>query len=205
MIKRAVDIALAAVGAALLSPMWLLVGLAIKLDSPGPVLYRSVRVGLHGGRFVLYKFRTMAVDAASTGPGITRRGDPRITRIGRLLRRLKFDETPQLINVLRGDMSLVGPRPEDPRYVLGYSGDQRRVLSVRPGLCSPAVIKYRHEEALLEASDDPERTYVEVILPDKLRIDLEYIDNRSLAVDLGILIRAFLSLIDRIPPRRTPS
>lgn len=204
MIKRAIDVVASAIGTTLLSPVWVLVSLAIRVDSAGPVLHRSVRVGLNGEQFTLYKFRTMGIDAASTGPGITRRGDPRITRVGRVLRRLKIDETPQLINVLRGDMSLVGPRPEDPRYVRGYSVEQRRVLSVRPGLCSPAVIKYRHEEALLEASDDAERTYVDVILPDKLSMDLDYIDSRSLVSDLRILGGALVSLIQRIPSGPKP-
>jgi lipopolysaccharide/colanic/teichoic acid biosynthesis glycosyltransferase len=198
-LKRAVDVILSTIGAVFLVLLWLLVALAIKLDSPGPVLHRAVRVGMNGERFVLYKFRTMAADAVSTGPGITRRGDPRITRLGRLLRSLKLDETPQLINVIRGDMSLVGPRPEDPQYVLGYSPEQRRVLTVRPGLCSLATVKYRHEEALLANSDDPENTYVHVVLPDKLRMDLEYIDHRSLPGDLGIMIRSLLSILGRSP------
>jgi lipopolysaccharide/colanic/teichoic acid biosynthesis glycosyltransferase len=198
-LKRAVDVILSTIGAVFLIPLWLLVALAIKLDSPGPVLHRAVRVGMNGERFVLYKFRTMAADAVATGPGITRRGDPRVTRLGRMLRSLKLDETPQLINVIRGDMSLVGPRPEDPRYVLGYSPEQRRVLTVRPGLCSLATVKYRHEEAFLANSDDPENTYVHVVLPDKLRMDLEYIDHHSLPGDLGILIRSLLSILGRSP------
>lgn len=200
MLKRAVDVTLSTLGGIFLTPLWVVVAVMIKLDSPGPVLHRAVRVGRDGEHFVLYKFRTMTVDAVSTGPGITRRGDPRVTRVGGILRSLKFDETPQLINVIRGDMSLVGPRPEDPRYVLGYSPEQRRVLTVRPGLCSPAVVKYRHEEALLEASEDPESTYVNVVLPDKLRMDLDYINHRSLPGDLRILIRSVLSILGRSPP-----
>jgi len=200
MLKRAIDVALSTIVGIFLTPLWAMVALTIKLDSPGPVLHRAVRVGKDGEHFVLYKFRTMMVDATSSGPGITRRGDPRVTRVGGILRSLKFDETPQLINVMRDDMSLVGPRPEDPRYVLEYSPEQRRVLTVRPGLCSPAVIKYRHEEALLEASEDLESTYVNVVLPDKLRMDLDYIDHRSLPGDLRILIRSVLSILGRSPP-----
>lgn len=198
-LKRAVDVVVSTIGAVFLIPLWLVVALAIKLDSPGPVLHLAVRVGKNGEDFVLYKFRTMMADAAATGPGITRRGDPRITRFGRILRSLKFDETPQLINVMRGDMSLVGPRPEDPRYVLGYSAEQRRVLTVRPGLCSPAIVKYRHEEALLKDSEDPESTYVRVVLPDKLRMDLDYVDHHSLPGDLRILIGSVLSILERSP------
>lgn len=198
-LKRIVDVVLSTIGAILLIPLWMGVAIAIKLDSPGPVLHRAVRVGINGEHFVLYKFRTMTADAVATGPGITRRGDPRITRFGRTLRSLKLDESPQLINVMRGDMSLVGPRPEDPRYVLGYSPEQRRVLTVRPGLCSPAAIKYRHEEALLGDSEDPERAYVRSVLPDKLRMDLEYIDHRSLPGDLRILIRSLVSILGRSP------
>ncbi len=195
--KRAVDVILSMIGALFLTPLWAVVALAIKLDSPGPVLHRAVRVGKNGEDFILYKLRTMTAEAAASGPGITRRGDPRITRFGRILRNLKLDETPQLINVMRGDMSLVGPRPEDPRYVMGYSPEQRRVLTVRPGLCSPAIVKYRHEEALLGDSEDPESTYVQVVLPDKLMMDLEYIDHRSLPGDLRILIRSLLSILGR--------
>ena len=197
MAKRVVDIVVSLCGVIVLAPLWMLVAVAVKLSSRGPVFHHAVRVGKDGEHFVVYKFRTMVADASSTGPGITGRGDPRVTQLGRQLRRLKIDETPQLINVLRGEMSLVGPRPEDPRYVAGYTPEQLRVLTVRPGVCSPAVVKYRHEEALLDAADDPEGAYVRVILPDKLRMDLDYIDNRSLIGDLKILGLAFISVFAR--------
>jgi lipopolysaccharide/colanic/teichoic acid biosynthesis glycosyltransferase len=142
----------------------------------------------------IYKFRTMVADAAQKGPGITVSGDDRVTRVGRLLRRTKLDELPQLINVLKGDMSLVGPRPEDPRYVAAYTARQRQVLSVRPGITSPASVRFRHEEELLQG-EDWERTYREEILPAKLQIELEYIAHRSVWRDLGIIVQTFLALI----------
>jgi len=199
MAKRVFDVIVSLCGVILLAPLWVLVAVAVKLSSRGPVFHHAVRVGKDGEHLVVYKFRTMVADASSTGPGITRRSDPRVTALGRQLRRLKIDETPQLINVLRGEMSLVGPRPEDPRYVAGYTPEQLRVLTVRPGVCSPAVVKYRHEEALLDAADDPEEAYLRVVLPDKLRMDLQYIDNRSLIGDLRILGLALLSLWGRRP------
>ena len=142
----------------------------------------------------------MAADAASRGPGITRQGDPRITRMGYFLRSSKLDELPQLFNILKGEMSFVGPRPEDPRYVVHYTPEQRRLLSVRPGIASPAIIKYRHEEKILAAAgNDPEKTYLEVVLPDKLRIDLEYIEKQSFCYDLKILIQTLFSVF--LPPK----
>ncbi|MFZ1405869.1 MAG: sugar transferase [Anaerolineae bacterium] len=161
----------AAVGLMLLSPLFCWIALWIKLTSPGPVFYRAVRVGQDGRPFRLYKFRSMIVGTDRQGPGITATGDPRITRVGRFLRRAKLDELPQLINVLLGDMSLVGPRPEDPRYVAFYTPEQRRVLSVRPGITSPASLAYRHEEQLL-AGEDWETHYRTRVLPDKLALDL---------------------------------
>src|SRR5262249_41340438 len=149
------------------------------------VLYRGERVGRDGRLFRLYKFRSMRVGEA--GPAITRAADARVTRVGALLRRTKLDELPQLLNVLAGHMSLVGPRPEAPRYVAMYSAEQRRILSARPGITSPASLLYRGEEAQL-VGDDWERLYVEEIMPAKLRIDLEYLDRRTLGSDLGVII-----------------
>jgi len=155
-VKRAFDVVVSALVVAVASPLWLLVVLLIKMDTKGPVLHRALRVGRGGREFTLFKFRTMQADARATGPIITRRDDPRITRVGRVLRWAKIDEMPQLINVLKGDMSIVGPRPEDPRYVAEYTREQRRVLTVRPGMASPAFIAYRHEEEMLAGQDDPE-------------------------------------------------
>lgn len=205
MLKRAFDVVVSALVVLVALPLWAAVALAIKLDSPGPVFHRARRVGKDGRPFTLYKFRTMVVDAHARGPGITHRDDPRITRVGRFLRRMKIDEMPQLLNVLKGEMSIVGPRPEDPRYVAHYTPEQRQVFAVRPGMASPAFIKYRHEEELLAAlGGDPERAYLQHILPDKLRMDLEYIACQSFGYDLSILAQAALSLFTkpdgRLPP-----
>ena len=194
MLKRTLDFTAAALGLLLLSPLLLGVALLIRLDSSGPVFFRQVRVGRHGRPFRIFKFRTMShaaaasATSASPGPQLTVAGDARITRVGALLRRTKIDELPQLIDVLRGTMSLVGPRPEVPRYVEHYPPATReRVLSVRPGITDFASLRYRHENALLARASDPEREYVEVILPSKLRYALDYVDNASVAGDLRVL------------------
>jgi len=194
-VKRAFDVVVSALVVAVASPLWLLVVLLIKMDTKGPVLHRALRVGRGGREFTLFKFRTMQADARATGPIITRRDDPRITRVGRVLRWAKIDEMPQLINVLKGDMSIVGPRPEDPRYVAEYTREQRRVLTVRPGMASPAFIAYRHEEEMLAGQDDPEERYARDILPAKLAMDLDYVDRRSFPSDLAILGKAAVSLV----------
>ena len=181
---RLLDLAASLIGLIILCPLLLVVALLIKLDSPGPVLYRAKRVGKDGRPFHLFKFRSMVSDADRRGPGITTAGDQRVTRVGGWLRRTKVDELPQLINVLRGEMSLVGPRPEDPRYVALYTPEQRRVLAVRPGITSPASLKYRHEEQLLSGSNW-EQTYTDQIMPDKIEIELDYLSQRSLWSDLG--------------------
>ncbi|KAB2853470.1 MAG: sugar transferase, partial [Anaerolineae bacterium] len=151
------------------------------------------RVGKDGREFRLYKFRTMVNNADKQGPGITAAGDNRITRVGRILRRAKLDELPQLINVLRGEMSLVGPRPEDPRYVALYDERQRTVLSVHPGITSLASVEYRNEEKILQGSDW-EKLYIEKVMPDKLTLDLQYVENQSLWLDIKIISKTLLSL-----------
>lgn len=191
--KRAVDLICAALGLVVLSPILLGVALAIKLSSPGPVFYRATRVGRGGTPFRLYKFRSMVVDADRRGPAITAGGDPRVTPIGRWLRRTKVDELPQLLNVLAGEMSLVGPRPEDPRYVALYDDDQRRILTVRPGITSAASLAYRHEEALL-SGPDWERTYRTTIMPQKLAIDLAYVEKQSLWEDFRIILFTIVAM-----------
>src|SRR4030042_5539903 len=145
MMKRLFDFSSALIGLIVLSPLLLITSVVIKLTSPGPIFHRGERVGLDGRLFYLYKFRTMVADAASMGPGITAQNDQRVTRTGRFLRATKIDELPQLINVLKGDMSLVGPRPEDPRYVEQYTPDEKQILKVRPGITSAASLTYRHE------------------------------------------------------------
>jgi len=187
-IKRLFDLAAAALGLLLLAPLLLLLALLIKLDSPGPVFFRQVRVGRRGRPFRIFKFRTMAATQMPGGAQLTVAGDSRITRTGNWLRRYKLDELPQLIDVLRGTMSLVGPRPEVPRYVERYPAAWRdRVLSVRPGITDLASVHYRDENALLARAADPEREYIEVILPSKLRYALHYVDNLTMADDLKVL------------------
>ena len=190
MAKRLFDLCAATVGLLLLSPVLLLMALAIKLDSPGPVFFRQVRVGRHGAEFRIHKFRTMTHrDAGSDAAAqITIGADPRITRVGALLRRTKLDELAQLIDVFVGRMSLVGPRPEVPRYVALYPGHLRdKVLSVRPGITDPASLAFRDESALLARVADPEREYVEVVMPAKLRLSARYVDEASFAGDLRLI------------------
>jgi lipopolysaccharide/colanic/teichoic acid biosynthesis glycosyltransferase len=190
--RRLLDVVASVVGLVVLSPLLAVLAAAVKLSSTGPVLHRGERVGGGGKLFTLYKFRSMR--PGHTGPVITRAKDPRITAVGRFLRRMKLDELPQLINVLRGDMSLVGPRPEVPRYVALYDAEQRRILSARPGMTSPASLLYRAEEEQL-VGDEWERYYVETIMPAKLRIDLEYIDRRSVASDLRVIAGTLAALL----------
>lgn len=189
--KRLFDAAASLVALMLLSPLFALIALAVKLSSGSPVFYRGERIGRGGKPFRILKFRTMHANAG--GPAITHGGDARVTPLGRFLRRLKLDELPQLMNVLRGEMSIVGPRPEAPEYVALYTDAERRVLSVRPGLTSPASLRYRNEAALL-ASDDWHERYVNEIMRDKLRDDLNYIDTRTFVGDLRLITRTFLSL-----------
>jgi len=186
MLKRSLDFLAAAVGLAVLSPVFLLIAILVKLTSRGPVFYKATRVGLGGELFVLIKFRSMIINADQIGPKVTGASDPRITPLGRFLRQTKLDELPQLINVLRGDMSIVGPRPEDPRFVELYTKEQRQILSVRPGITSPASIKFRDEEAIL-TGEDWEQHYIENVLPVKIAIDLEYVQKSNLWRDLVII------------------
>ena len=191
MAKRLFDLLAAGAGLLLLAPLLAAVALWIKLDSPGPVFFRQQRVGRHGVPFRIHKFRTMAhAPAAPAGPLLTVGADARITRAGRFLRRTKLDELPQLLDVLAGTMSLVGPRPEVPRYVALYPPALRaKVLSVRPGITDPASLLYRDEGEVLGRAADPEREYVEVLLPAKLRCSAQYVDGRSLAGDLRLIGR----------------
>jgi len=187
--KRIFDSASAAIGLLVLSPVLLVLLLLVKLSSPGPVFFRQDRVGRNGNIFRIVKFRSMFEDADKRGPPITSAGDYRTTALGRLLRRLKLDELPQLWNVLKGDMSLVGPRPEVPCYVECYSASQRQVLAVRPGITDPGSILYRHEEQLLGDQPDPDRYYKEVVLPDKLNLNLKYLNHMSFSYDLSLLLQ----------------
>ncbi len=189
MAKRIFDLLVAACALLLLSPLLLAVALWVKLDSPGPVFYRQQRVGRHGVPFSIHKFRSMRSDAAPGLP-LTVGDDPRITRAGRWLRHTRVDELPQLIDVLRGDMSMVGPRPEVPRYVAFYPPALReRALAVRPGITDPASLEFIDEATLLARAADPEREYIEVILPAKLQRAADYAERASLGSDLALLWR----------------
>ena len=201
MAKRIFDLCTAALALLLLSPLLLLLALWIKLDSPGPVLFRQERVGRHGVLFCIHKFRTMAVDAPTRGPQITLAQDPRVTRAGGWLRRHRLDELPQLLNVLQGHMSLVGPRPELPHFVAHYPEPLRAtVLAVRPGLTDPSAITYLDEAALLVGPADPEQVYIERILPTKLRLQADYAARATFLSDIGVLLRTLLALLSRRTP-----
>jgi lipopolysaccharide/colanic/teichoic acid biosynthesis glycosyltransferase len=193
-VKRTMDVVCSSLGLVILSPIFLFIAIIIKLDTSGPIFYNAVRVGQQGKLFHIHKFRTMVLNADKMGSGLTGAGDRRVTRLGRLLRKTKLDELPQLINVLFGTMSLVGPRPEDPRYVALYSDEQRRVLEARPGITSLASVCYRHEEQLLSGSD-LEQYYIATVMPAKLQYDLYYIDHGGVWEDLKVIYLTFIALI----------
>jgi len=189
MAKRIFDLLLATLGILLLWPIFLLVWLVIKIDDGGPLLFHQDRVGKDGIIFKILKFRTMRITGPGKGPSITAKGDVRITRTGQWLRRSKIDEFPQLWNVIRGDMSFVGPRPEVPRYVALYTHAQRKVLAARPGITDEASIEFRDEEKLLAASADFERFYIEHCMPRKIAINLAYAQRATLLRDVGVILR----------------
>ncbi len=194
MTKRAFDILVSLAGLIVLLPLLLLVATAIKLDSSGPVFFRQWRVGRKFRRFGIYKFRTMIDDAFDRGLPITVGRDSRITRVGKILRKTKIDELPQLLNVLKGDMSLVGPRPEVPRYVELFRPDYEHILKVRPGLTDLASLKYSDEASILGQSANPERDYVARLLPDKIRLAKEYIQRSSLLFDVKLIVETIIKL-----------
>lgn len=193
--RRILDVLVAAVGLVLTSPVLLAAAVAVRLDSPGPAIFRQRRVGLGGESFDILKFRTMREDAESLGAQLTIGADPRVTRVGKFLRAWKIDELPQLINVLRGEMALVGPRPEVPRYVDLYTPEQRQVLRARPGITDPASIQFRSESEFMARQEDPERYYREVLMPLKLQINLDYLARRTLASDFGILVETAKAVV----------
>ncbi len=195
--KRLFDIAASLLALGLLSPLLLVLAVAVSTTSPGGAFFRQVRVGRHGRPFELLKFRSMRPGSEARGQITVGERDPRITGVGHFLRRTKMDELPQLINILKGDMSVVGPRPEVPKYVALYTPEQRAVLSVRPGLSSLASIAYINENEVLGRSADPERTYVEEVMPAKLALDLKYVREQSLWLDLSIIVRTALRLFGR--------
>ena len=197
MLKRAFDIVASGLGLLFLSPLFLILAVWIKLDSKGPVFYRQIRVGRNNRDFQLFKLRSMRVGADKQGLITVGGRDPRITRSGYFIRKYKLDEFPQLINVFVGDMSLVGPRPEVRKYVDMYTPEQMKVLSVRPGITDLASIRYRNENELLEQADDPDQYYEQVIMQDKLRINLEYVANHSFLNDIKLIFRTFWEIIAR--------
>lgn len=192
--KRILDVSCAIAGLILLVPFFLIVAVLLKLTSSRSVLFRQPRVGRKGRIFLLMKFRSMC-GAGESSPLITVASDPRITPVGAILRKFKIDELPQLWNVLKGEMSLVGPRPEVERYVAEYTHQQRRVLEVRPGITDPAAIAYRHEEKLLSRHPDPEGFYRTIVLPHKLFLNLEYIENISFRRDVSLILKTFRSIV----------
>lgn len=201
MLKRAFDFVVALGGLIVLAPILAVVAVLVKCSSRGPAFYLGDRIGRHGRPFKIFKFRSMVAHADRQGPDITHGGDPRITRVGALLRRTKLDELPQLWNVLRGEMSLVGPRPETPRYVALYTPEQRQVLAVRPGITGLTQLAYRNEEEYL-SPDTWEQDYVRVLMPQKLAMDLEYVQHRSFALDVQIVARTVWLLVsDRLARR----
>jgi lipopolysaccharide/colanic/teichoic acid biosynthesis glycosyltransferase len=198
MARRLTDIVLALVGLAVLAPLLVAIAAAVRLRDGAPVIYRARRVGLHGREFQLYKFRTMV---PAGGSSVTVWADPRVTPLGRRLRRLKLDELPQLFNVLRGEMTMVGPRPEDPSYVALYTDEQRRVLSVKPGITGVAALEYADEESLLRG-EDWEATYRLTIMPAKLQLELDYLARRTTRTDAGLILRTAAVVAGHLVPRR---
>lgn len=193
--KRLFDIIASGLGLLVLSPILIIVAIWIKLDSEGPVFYRQVRVGRYNKDFRIFKFRSMRI-GSDKGSLVTIGGrDPRVTRSGYFIRKFKIDELPQLINVFIGDMSLVGPRPEVRHYVNYWTPEQMRALDVRPGITDPASIRFRNENELLEKAEDPEKYYIEVIMQEKLKLYLEYVDNASFWYDIKLIFQTFWVII----------
>lgn len=199
--KRLLDMTCSVIGLLLVWPVFLLIALAIKLDSAGPVFYRGVRVGRFGGLFRIFKFRTMVANAENMGGPSTADSDPRLTRVGNFLRRYKLDELPQLLNVLQGEMSLVGPRPEVPMYIaLLTEAEKKIVLSVRPGITDWASLWNSDEGAVLAGSADSEKTYLEKVRPEKVRWQVEYVCRRSLLIDLEIIFQTLAVVVLKTRP-----
>jgi len=194
-LKRLMDIVVSGGALLVIWPVLLLIAAAIKIDDPGPVFYRQVRVGRNGKEFRIYKFRTMVVDADKKGLQITVGRDNRITRMGEFLRKTKLDELAQLINVFTGEMSFVGPRPEVPKYVNLYTPYQRQVLLVRPGITDYASIAYRNENDLLEGAEDPEKMYIETIMPDKIELNMKYLREISPIADIRLILSTIIAVI----------
>ena len=183
----------------ILSPLFFLAWIRIKRDSDGPVIYRATRIGLRGRPFTMYKFRTMVADADRIGGPSTSEDDPRLTRAGAMLRRYKLDELPQLVNVIKGDMSFVGPRPDVPTEVAKYTAEERLLLTVRPGITDWASLRFHNEGQILRGYEDPHAAYLQLIRPEKVRLGLEYVEHATFKTDLAILLRTLALLL---PGRR---
>jgi len=194
-VKRALDLLLAALGLVVLAPVLLLAAACVRLSSPGPVFFRQERIGRNFQPFFILKFRSMVADAPARGAPITYGDDPRVTPIGRLLRKTKIDELPQLVNVLKGEMSLVGPRPEVRKYVEMFRADYEEILRVRPGITDLASLKYRDESAVLGRAEDPEAEYVRRVLPEKIALGKEYVARSSLWFDVRLILGTLVCLV----------
>ena len=192
--KRLFDIFFSALGIIICIPFFIIAAILVKLDSSGPILFTQERIGKDFKPFKIYKFRTMKKVGEQDGPKITIKGDNRITRIGRLLRKYKIDELPQLFNVLKGDMSIVGPRPEISEYVNLFKTAYVKLLSIRPGITDPASICYSNEEILLSGPDNWEENYRKIVLPEKIKLSLQYVDNHSIITDLRLIVKTFLKI-----------
>lgn len=194
-VKRIFDLICSTLGIIVLSPVLIVIAIKIKFGSDGPIFFKQIRVGENNKEFEILKFRTMVVDAEKLGRQITVGNDSRITKIGEFLRKYKLDELPQLINVFKGDMSLVGPRPEVPRYVKLYNEEQRKVLEVKPGITDLASIRYRDENELLGKAENPDEFYINTIMPDKLALNLEYIDKNNVFIDIYIILKTIIKCL----------
>lgn len=195
MIKRLFDIIFSLIGLIFLSPILILIAICIKIDSKGPVFFRQLRVGRYSENFKIFKFRTMQIDSDKLGLLTVGDKDPRVTKVGYFLRKYKLDEFPQLINVLVGHMSFVGPRPEVQKYVNFYTEEDLQILNVKPGITDYASIKYRDEAEIIRQAKDAEKAYVEDIMPEKIKLNKEYINNNNIFIDIKIILKTFLSII----------
>lgn len=194
-LKRFFDICMSIFGLIILSPIFLIIAVLIKINSKGAVFFRQTRVGLNGKEFKIYKFRTMVTDAEKKGMQITVGNDSRVTSIGKIIRKCKMDEIPQLINVLIGDMSFVGPRPEVPKYVEMYNEADKEILMIRPGITDIASIEYRNENEILGKSENPEKTYIEEVMPAKIKFNKEYLSNISIKYDIYLIIKTVVAIL----------
>jgi lipopolysaccharide/colanic/teichoic acid biosynthesis glycosyltransferase len=195
LLKRVFDLVAASIAALVFLPGMAAIAVAIRLDSPGPVLFRQVRIGRGGRPFRIFKFRTMVANASELSANVSPAGDPRVTRVGSFLRRTYLDELPQLLNVIAGAMSLVGPRPETPEFVEHYTVEERDLLSVRPGLAGPSTLEHMDEAKVLAAVGDPEHYYIETMLHDRARLDLDYVRAHSVGGDIAILLRQVVAIL----------